>query len=104
MSHTADQALHGYQKRALDVRVEIATAEDHSDFSGIIFRVADVEKTSLTPEDSSSGFYVDLTLTAGDLDFDAGTYRWELVGEFGGELRSLAQGPFTLDPEPTEAS
>ena len=102
MSHVDREPIHAYAKRGLDVRVSIVTSEAHTDFTSITFRVGTViERTGLTATDTATGFDVDLTLTASELDLSPATLRWELLATFGGEVRSLAQGPFTIDPEPT---
>lgn len=102
MSHIEPDSIHAYQNRAKDLRILVNTTEDHSDFTSLAFEVADITKTDLTPVDHAEGFTVDLTLTAGELDFDPATLWWELTGTFGGEKRTLAQGPLVLDPEPVD--
>ena len=100
MSHVVSQHLDAYAKRALDLRISIVTAEAHTDFTAITFRVGSIEKTGLTAADTATGFDVDLTLTVADLNIAVGTYRWELSATFGGEVRTLAFGQFTVNPEP----
>ena len=102
MSHVDSEPIHAYANRGLDVRVSVVTAEAHTDFTDITFRAGSIEQTDLAASDTATGFDVDLTLTALELDITAATFRWELAATFGGEVRTLAQGPFTLDPEPTE--
>lgn len=102
MSHIDSERIHAYAARGLDVRVSITTAEDHTDFTSITWRGAGIEKTGLTATDTAAGFDVDFTLTAAELTVTPGSYRWELLATFGGEVRTLALGQLTVDPEPTE--
>jgi hypothetical protein len=100
-----NELLHGYVNRGLDIIIAVTTEEDHTDFTAVAFRVgAVIEKTGLTAADTPTGFDVDLTLTAEDMDVAAGVFPWELVATFDGEVRTVAQGRMTVSEEPTEAS
>jgi hypothetical protein len=85
------------------VRVKVETTEDPGQFSAITFRIGDneVEVTGLTPSPTAEGFNVDLTVPAANLNIATGRRQWELLATFGGEVRTLAEGPFNLNPEPT---
>lgn len=103
MSHVEGDRIHAYANRGLDVRVSITTDEEHTDFTSIMFRVGAgvIVKTGLTADDTATGVDVDFTLTADELDLTPATLWWELLAMFGGQVRTLAEGPFTVDPEPT---
>ena len=103
MSHVTRRSIHGYANRGLDLTIAVTTSEDHTDFTAVTFRVGAVEKTSLTPGDTPTGFDVDLTLTAAELAITPGVYQWELVATFGGQVRTVGRGDFTISEEPTEA-
>lgn len=97
--HVQRQTIHGYQNRAVDVRVSVTTDEDTGDFSDVTFRFSDVEKT-ITPSDTAAGFDADFTLTAADLS-SVGVFRWELLATLAGEVRTVGQGIVAVDAEPT---
>ena len=102
MSHVEPEHLHAYANRGLDLTVMVETSEDTGDFTSVTFRVGTaIEKTSLTADDTATGFDVDLTLTAAELAITPGVYPWELAATFGGEVRTLAQGRFTVSEEIT---
>lgn len=103
MPHVTAERIHAHANRGLDLRVKVATAEDPGEFSQITFRVDNdlIEKTGLTASATSTGFNVDLTLTAADLSLPSKKYTWELTAVFGGEVRTLGWGGFYVGKEPT---
>jgi hypothetical protein len=103
LSHVTVRNIHAYANRGLDLRIAVVTSELTTAFTVITFRVGAVEKTSLSADDTETGFDVDLTLTAAELDITPGIYPWELVATFGGQVRTVGKGDFTISEEPTEA-
>ena len=103
MSHIEIEHLHAYANRGLDIRVAVATDEEHTDFTAITFRIAEtaIEKTGLTADDTVTGFDTDLTLTAAELSITPDVYRWELVATLAGQVRTVAHGRFTVSEEIT---
>lgn len=102
MSHVTRRSIHAYADRGLDLTIAVTTSADHTDFSALALHVgSSVSKTGLTADDTATGFNVDVTLTAADLDLTPGLYTWELRGTFGAEVRVLGTGPFVLAPNPT---
>lgn len=103
MSHVTANNLHGYVSRGFDVRVDVDTDLTPGDFSGIEFRAGEViEKTGLSGVSGGSGVVIDFTLTAAEMAVAADTYPWECVATVSGEVRTLARGFFTINPELTE--
>ena len=101
--HIEEVALHGYANRGLDLRIAVTTVEAHTDFTAITFRAGEglVTKAGLTAVDTPAGFDVDLTLTAAEMSITPDVYRWELLVTFGGQVRTLVLGDFTVGEEPT---
>lgn len=102
MSHRPAQSIHAYKNRGLDLRLDVDTALDSEDFTDITFRTVGIVKTGLTAEAGGMGVTIDFTLTAAELDISPDTYRWECLATVAGEVRTIAQGFFTVDSEPTE--
>ena len=105
MTVLASQDIFTFQRRAQDVRVDIATDAEPGDLSGITFRSVNgsIEKTGLTAESGGNGLLVDFTLSDDDLDVWAGTYRWEMVAEVVSQVYAVAYGWLIVAPEVTEA-
>ena len=101
--HIEEVALHGYANRGLDLRISVTTVEEHTDFTAITFRAGEglVTQAALTAVDTAAGFDVDLTLTAAEMSITPDVYRWELLATFGGQVRTLVLGDFTVGEEPT---
>jgi hypothetical protein len=102
LSHIPTTHLHAYRNRGLDLRILIDTAAVAADLTDVTFRVGDViGKTGLTPADLTGDVAIDLTVTAADMDVPVGVYRWECLATVTGEVRTVAQGRFTVGSEPS---
>ena len=105
MSHVTAEVIHVYANRGTDIQIVITTSEDSGDFTSIAFRTSTgITKTGLSATGTATGFTVDVTIDAADVTETKPTSgQWELVATFNSEVRSLALGPFEIDPEPTSA-
>lgn len=104
MSHNLEQTLHVYQNRAEDIRINVTTTGEASDFSATVFRAGALEKTTgFTLTDGGNGVLVDFTLTASETgDLTVGWHRWELQSTVASQPRAVAHGWLQAGAEPTE--
>ena len=100
------QDIFTFQKRAADVRIDIATTAEPEDLADITFRAASgaIELSSLTAVSGGDGLLVDFTLSPTHLDLWPGSYRWDLIATVSASVHAVAFGWLIVDPEVTEES
>lgn len=94
------EIIHGYEHRATDILLTVHTTAET--ITGLTFTTGPITKTGLVSIPIDTGFNVEVSLTAAEMSFGAGSRRYELTGVYGGQVRTLLTGWFTIDPQPTE--